>query len=96
MSFKKFLEETNNAKNFTKEQKLVLLIGKELEESNFKLKSNNDQNIFQNFKEKEGKFSYDFIKDNYIYNLIVQNKKDGKFEITLSNDKRTITEEIFI
>ena len=94
MSFKKFLEETNNAKNFTKEQKLVLLIGKELEESNFKLKSNNDQNIFQNFKEKEGKFSYDFIKDNYIYNLIVQNKKDGKFEITLSNDKRTITEEI--
>lgn len=96
MSFKKFLEETNNAKDFTKEQKLVLLIGKELEDNNYKLKTNNEQNIFKNIKEKEGKFSIDFIKDNFVYNLIVENKKDGKYEITLSNDKRSTAEEIKI
>jgi hypothetical protein len=96
MSFKKYLEETNNASGFSKEQKFVLLIGKELEDSNYKLKTNNDENIFKNFKEQEGKFTYTFTKDNMDYNLTVQNKKDGKYEIALSNDKRATSEEIKI
>ena len=94
MSFIKYLEETNNATGFSKEQKLVLLIGKELEKANFKLKTNNNENIFSTFKDQEGKFSYDFIKDGIDYNLRVENKKDGKYEISLSNDKRATSEEI--
>ena len=94
MNFKKYLEETNNATGFSKEQKLVLLIGKELEKNNFKLKTNNNENIFSTFKDQEGKFSFDFIKDGIDYNLRVENKKDGKYEISLSNDKRATSEEI--
>lgn len=96
MSFKKYLEETNNASGLSKEQKLVLLIGKELEEANYKLKNNTDENVFKNFKEKENKFSYDFIKDNNEISLVVQNKKDGNCEISMSNDKRATSEEIKI
>lgn len=96
MSFKKYLEETNNATGLSREHKLVLLIGKELEESNYKLKVYNDENIFNNFKEQERKFSYTFEKDNIDYNLTVQNKKDGKYEISISNDKRSTSEEIKI
>ncbi len=96
MSFKKYLEETNNATGFSKEQKLVLFIGRELEEANFKLNTHNDDNIFSNFKNKEGKFSFDFTKDNNDYNLIVENKKDGKYEISLNNGKRTSSEQIKI
>ena len=96
MSFKKYLEEANNASGLSKEQKLVLLIGKELEELNYKLKNNTDERIFQNFKNKEDKFSYDFIKNNNEINLVVKNKKDGNYEISMSNDKRTTSEEIKI
>ena len=96
MSFKKYLEETNNASGLSKEHKLVLLIGKELEENNFKLKTNDSENFFKNFKEQEGKFTYNFTKDNNEYNLIIQNKKDGKYEISLSNDNRVTAEEIKI
>ena len=94
MSFKKYLEEINNLTGFSKEQKLVLLIGKEFEEMNFKLKPQDD--IFSNFRNQEGKFVYDFIKNNNNYNLIIQNNKDGKYEITLSNGKRKTVEEIKI
>ena len=66
MSFKKYLEETSNANGLSKEQELVLFIGEEFENSNFKLKASD--NVFNNFKNQEGKFSYDFTKD-------------GKFEI---------------
>ena len=96
MSFKKYLEETSNAMGFSKEHKLVLFIGEEFENSNFKLKSNDNNNVFNNFKNQEGKFSYAFTKDGIEYNLIVQNKKDGKYEISLSNDKRSTSEEIKI
>ena len=96
MSFKKYLEETKNASGFSKEQKLVLLIGKELEESNYKLKESDSENTFKNFKEKEGKFSFNFTKDNMELNLIVENKKDGNYEISLCNDKRSTSEEIKI
>lgn len=96
MSFKKYLEETNNASGFSKEHKLVLLIGKELEDSNYKLKTNDNEDIFKNFKEQDGRFTYDFIKDNMEINLKIENKKDGKYEISLSNDKRATAEEIKI
>ena len=96
MSFKKYLEETNNASGFSKEQKLVLLVGKELEESNYKLKETDNEKVFKNFKEKEGKFSFSFKKDDIELDLIVENKKDGNYEISLSNDKRATSEEIKI
>ena len=44
MSFKKYLEETSNANGLSKEQKLVLFIGEEFENSNFKLKASD--NVF--------------------------------------------------
>jgi len=94
MSFKKYLEETSNVNGLSKEQKLVLFIGEEFENSNFKLKASD--NVFNNFKNQEGKFSYDFTKDGIEYSLIVQNQKDGKFEISISNDKRSTSEEIKI
>ena len=94
MSFKKYLEEISNANGLSKEQKLVLFIGEEFENSNFKLKASD--NVFNNFKNQEGKFSYDFTKNGIEYSLIVQNQKDGKFEISISNDKRSTAEEIKI
>lgn len=96
MSFKKYLEETNNATGFSKEHKLVLFIGKELEDSNYKLNTHNDDNIFSNFKNQEGKFSFDFIKDDNEYTLIIENKKDGNYEISLSDGRRNTSEEIKI
>ena len=54
MSFKKFLEQTNNASGFSKEHTLVLLIGKELEDSNYKLKTNDNEDIFKILKNKMG------------------------------------------
>lgn len=94
MSFKKYLEETSNANGLSKEQELVLFIGEEFENSNFKLKASD--NVFNNFKNQEGKFSYDFTKDGIEYSLIVKSQKDGKFEISISNDKRSTAEEIKI
>ena len=94
MSFKKYISEFQNLEEFSKEQKLVLIAGKEFENLNFVLKNNNIEEEFKNFKTKENKFSYDFIKDNETYNLTIQNKKDGNFEISISTDKRSTSEEI--
>ena len=96
MNFKKYLEETNNASGFSKEQKLVLFIGRELEDANYILNTHNDNNIFANFKNKEDKFSFDFIKNNKDYILVVENKSDGKYEISLNDGNRTTSEEIKI
>ena len=96
MSFKQFLEDTNNASEYSKEHKLVLLIGKELEESGFELKNDNKDDFFNNFKNQEGKFSFDFLKNNIEYNLIIKNKKDGKYEISLATDKKSTSEELKI
>ena len=98
MNFSDYLKETDNTKNLSKEQKLVLLIGKELEEHNYKLKGDESRisSIFKEFPKKEDKFSYTFIKNDNEYNLLVQNKKDGKYEITLSSETRTSSEEIKI
>ena len=94
MSFNKYVSEFKDLKDFSKEKKLVLIAGKEFEKLNYNLKSNNNENLFTDFKSKENKFSYDFEKGNDVYNLIIQNKKDGNFEITISNDRRSTSEEI--
>lgn len=97
MSFTNFLKETNIS-NLSKEQKLVLLIGKEMEDNNYKLKGDETKisNIFKEFPTKENKFSYDFLKNENEYNLSVKNKKDGKYEIVLSSENRSTSEEIKI
>ena len=95
MSFKKYISELNDLNQFTKEQKLVLIAGKVFENQNFTLKTNNaNEDPFIDFKTKENKFSFDFKKDDDIYNLNIQNKKDGNFEISISNDRRSTSEEI--
>ena len=94
MSFKEYISQFNDLNDFTKEQKLVLIAGKEFENQNFILKKNGDEYPFIDFKTKENKFSYDFTKGNDIYTLNIQNKKDGNFEISISNDRRSTSEEI--
>lgn len=98
MNFHEYLKETEKVKNLSKEQKLVLLIGKEFEEHNYKLKGDESKilNIFNEFSKKENKFSFNFIKNDNECNLLVQNKKDGKYEITLSSENRTSSEDIKI
>ena len=58
------------------------------------MKNKNNEYPFINFKTQENKFSYDFTKDKDLYNLIIQNKKDGNYEISISNDRRSTSEEI--
>ena len=94
MSFKEYISQFKDLNEFTKEQKLVLITGKIFENKNYILKNKNNEYPFINFKTQENKFSYDFTKDNDLYNLIIQNKKDGNFEITISNDRRSTSEEI--
>ena len=94
MSFKEYISQFKDLNEFTKEQKLVLIAGKVFENKNYILKNKNNEYPFINFKTQENKFSYDFTKDNDIYNLIIQNKKDGNFEISISNDRRSTSEEI--
>ena len=94
MSFKEYLSQFKDLNEFSKEQKLVLITGKVFENKNYILKNKNNEYPFINFKTQENKFSYDFTKDNDIYNLIIQNKKDGNFEISISNDRRSTSEEI--
>lgn len=93
MSFIKLLEETNNATGFSKEQKFILFIGKAMEKSNYKLKMN-DNDFFKDFKNQENKFLFDFVKNGQDYVLKIQNKKDGKYEISITLDNRTVSEEI--
>ena len=73
MSFKKYISEFKDLKEFTNEQKLVLITGQVFENQNYKLKTTNNENPFVDFKTQENKFSYDFIKDNDAYNLIIKN-----------------------
>ena len=94
MSFKKYISEFKDLKEFTNEQKLVLITGQVFENQNYKLKTTNHENPFVDFKTQENKFSYDFIKDNDTYNLIIKNVKDGNFEVSIYNDKRSSSEEI--
>ena len=94
MSFKEYISQFKDLNEFTKEQKLVLITGKVFENKNYILKNKNNEYPFINFKTQENKFSYDFTKDNDLYNLIIQNKKDGNFEISISNDRRSTSEEI--
>ena len=94
MSFKECISQFKDLNEFTKEQKLVLITGKVFENKNYILKNKNNEYPFINFKTQENKFSYDFTKDKDLYNLIIQNKKDGNFEISISNDRRSTSEEI--
>lgn len=95
MSFKKYISDFKDLNEFTKEQKLILITGQVFEAQNFSLKLNNpNEDPFTNFKNKENKFEYDFKKGNDIYNLKIQNMKDGNFQISISNDKRSTSEEI--
>ena len=94
MSFSKYISEFKDLNEFSKEQILVLIAGKEFENLNYNLKNNNNENYFADFKSKENKFCFDFEKGNDVYNLIIQNKKDGNFEVTISNDRRSTSEEI--
>ena len=94
MSFKEYISQFIDLNEFSKEQKLVLITGKVFENQNYTLKNKNNEYPFINFKTQENKFSYDFTKDNDLYNLIIQNKKDGNFEISISNDRRSTSEEI--
>ena len=94
MSFKEYISQFKDLNEFTKEQKLVLITGKVFENQNYTLKNKNNEYPFINFKTQENKFSYDFTKDKDLYNLIIQNKKDGNFEISISNDRRSTSEEI--
>ena len=94
MSFKEYISQFKDLNEFTKEQKLVLITGKVFENKNYILKNKNNEYPFINFKTQENKFSYDFTKDKDLYNLIIQNKKDGNFEISISNDRRSTSEEI--
>ena len=94
MSFREYISQFKDLNEFTKEQKLVLITGQVFENQNYILKINNNEYPFIDFKTKENKFSYDFTKDNDIYTLNIQNKKDGNFEISISNDRRSTSEEI--
>ena len=94
MSFIEYISQFKDLNDFSKEQKLVLITGKEFENLNYELKTNNNEYPFTDFKSKENKFSFNFKKGEEIYNLIIQNKKDGNFEICISNDKRSTSEEI--
>ena len=94
MSFKEYISQFKDLNDFSKEQKLVLITGKEFENLNYELKTNNNDYPFTDFKSKENKFSFNFKKGEEIFNLIIQNKKDGNFEICISNDKRSTSEEI--
>ena len=94
MSFNEYISQFKDLNEFSKEQKLVLITGQIFENQNYTLKNNNNEYPFINFKTQENKFSYDFTKDNDTYNLIIQNKKDGNFEISISNDRRSTSEEI--
>jgi hypothetical protein len=94
MSFKEYISQFKDLNDFSKEQKLVLITGKEFENLNYELKTNNNDYPFTDFKSKENKFSFNFKKGEEAFNLIIQNKKDGNFEICISNDKRSTSEEI--
>ena len=94
MSFKEYISQFKDLNDFSKEQKLVLITGKEFENLNYELKTNNNDYPFTDFKSKENKFSFNFKKGEEIFNLIIQNKKDGNFEICISNEKRSTSEEI--
>ena len=94
MSFKEYISQFKDLNEFSKEQKLVLITGKQFENLDYKLKTENNEYPFIEFKSKENKFNFNFEKGNEIYNLIIQNKKDGNFEICISNDKRSTSEEI--
>ena len=94
MSFKEYISQFKDLNEFSKEQKLVLITGKEFENLNYILKTSNNEYPFIDFKSKENKFSFNFEKGNETYNLIIQNKKDGNFEICISNDKCSTSEEI--
>ena len=94
MSFREYISQFKDLNEFTKEQKLVLITGQVFENQNYILKINNNEYPFIDFKTKENKFSYDFTKGNDIYTLNIQNKKDGNFEISISNDRRSTSEEI--
>ena len=94
MSFKEYIAQFKDLNEFSKEQKLVLITGKVFENLNYILKTENNEYPFTEFKSKENKFNFNFEKGNEIYNLIIQNKKDGNFEISISNDKRSTSEEI--
>ena len=94
MSFKEYISQFKDLNDFSKEQKLVLITGKEFENLNYELKTNNNDYPFTDFKSKENKFSFNFKKGEEIFNLTIQNKKDGNFEICISNDKRSTSEEI--
>ena len=76
MSFKEYISQFNDLSDFTKEQKLVLIAGREFENENYFLKNNNNEYPFIDFKTQENKFSYDFKKGNDIYTLDIQNRKD--------------------
>ena len=94
MSFKEYISKNKDLKTFTKEQQLVLITGQEFENSNYVLKNNNNTDLFKDFKSKENRFSYDFIKGDITINLNIQNRKDGNFEISICNDLRSTSEEI--
>lgn len=100
MSFKKFIEETQNFDNFSKEQKFVLYIGREMENLDYKLKpidANTTENYFKDFFNQESRFSFYFTnKDNKEVNLQIQNKKDGKYSVSLCLENRSVSEEIKI
>jgi hypothetical protein len=94
MSFKEYISQFKDLNEFTKLQKFVLITGQEFENQNYILKTKNNEYPFFDFKTKESNFSYDFTKGDDIYTLNIQNKKDGNLEISISNDRRSTSEEI--
>ena len=94
MSFKEYISQFKDLNEFTKLQKFVLITGQEFENQNYILKTKNNEYPFFDFKTKENNFSYDFTKGDDIYTLNIQNKKDGNIEISISNDRRSTSEEI--
>ena len=94
MSFKEYISQFKDLNEFTKLQKFVLITGQEFENQNYILKTKNNEYPFFDFKTKENNFSYDFTKGDDIYTLNIQNKKDGNLEISISNDRRSTSEEI--
>ena len=94
MSFKEYISQFKDLKEFTKLQKFVLITGQEFENQNYILKTKNNEYPFFDFKTKENNFTYDFTKGDDIYTLNIQNKKDGNIEISISNDRRSTSEEI--
>ena len=94
MSFKEYISQFKDLNEFTKLQKFVLITGQEFENQSYILKTKNNEYPFFDFKTKENNFSYDFTKGDDIYTLNIQNKKDGNIEISISNDRRSTSEEI--